>query len=60
MIRAIEALLEKAADIHALPDVYARLMRKLNEPEAPDGDLATIVSLDPVISSRLLRLANGA
>lgn len=35
-------------------------MRKLNEPEASDGDLATIVSLDPVISSRLLRLANGA
>lgn len=60
MTTALRTLLDKAAEIHALPDVYARLVEKLDDPDASNSDLATIVSLDPVISSRLLRIANGA
>lgn len=60
MMAVIRSLLDQAGEIRALPDVYARLVKKLEDPDASDRDLAAIVSLDPVISSRLLRIANGA
>lgn len=43
-----------------LPTIIAELIDVLNNPWSSAGDLARIISVDPVLSSRLLRMVNSA
>lgn len=48
-----------SADILALPEVYGRLAAKLDDPYASNGELGELITLDPGIATRVLRLANS-
>lgn len=44
----------------SLPDVYLRIREMLNDPKAKMADFAKVISTDPNISIRVLRMANSA
>ena len=48
------------AKLISLPDVYFRLRDVLNDPEYCMGDVADVISHDPAMTTRLLRLVNSA
>jgi len=48
------------ATLVSLPDVYIRLREVLDDPEYCLPDVAEVISHDPAITSRLLRLVNSA
>ncbi len=56
-----EALKEvhKAAKLISLPDVYLRLKSILDNPEFNMEDVAEVISKDPALTLRLLRLVNS-
>jgi HD-like signal output (HDOD) protein len=55
----LKALLDKP-DLPTLPDVVIRLYATIDNEESSADDLTCILSEDPAITSRLLRLANSA
>ncbi|GHG01722.1 HDOD domain-containing protein [Thalassotalea marina] len=60
MSKAIEFYVEQAQELCVLPDVYLKLKQKLSEPDATLGEIATLISLEPALSSKLLKIANSA
>ncbi len=56
----IEDLLERSDNLLTLPEVAMRLHSLLNDDTASIADIAEVVSLDPVLTSKLLKLANSA
>lgn len=42
------------------PDVYAKLMEVINHPRSGTNDVAAVLSSDPGLASRLLRIVNSA
>ena len=44
----------------SLPDVYVRLREVMDSDEASMADAAEVISLDPALSARVLRMANSA
>lgn len=49
-----------AVELHTLPEVYTRLSEVIAHPHCSAADIADIVSQDPGLTSRLLKLANSA
>jgi len=47
-------------ELPAFPDVAIRIQKVLNDPNVDAGKVARAVSSDPVISARLLKVANSA
>lgn len=47
-------------ELPAFPDIVRRLQLALADPRTSAGDLVTIIECEPVLSARLLRLANSA
>lgn len=47
-------------DSFALPDACTRIKELLEDPSSTAADIADVVSLDPSLSSKLLKLANSA
>ena len=47
-------------ELPAFPDVALRIKAILEDPEVSAGQVATVVSADPVFSARLLKIANSA
>ncbi|GAA0368213.1 hypothetical protein GCM10009092_35610 [Bowmanella denitrificans] len=47
-------------DSFALPDACTRIKELLEDPSSTASDIAEVVSLDPSLSSKLLKLANSA
>ncbi|MBT1062483.1 HDOD domain-containing protein [Bowmanella sp. Y26] len=47
-------------DSFALPDACTRIKELLEDPSSTATDIANVVSLDPSLSSKLLKLANSA
>jgi len=57
----VRRLLERnLQNIGTLPMIISRLMRVLNDPKSSASDLASIIAMDQVLSSRLLRMVNSA
>ncbi len=56
----MDQLLVDAETLFSLPDVYLRIRETLNDPDAGLADMAAIITLDPALSARFLRMANSA
>lgn len=48
------------ADLLSLPDVYLRLKEVIDDPDSSMADVAKVVSADPALTARLLRIVNSA
>ena len=55
----IRNLLEKIDEISSLPEIYTSINEAINHPMKGMADIANIISSDPGLSSRLLKLANS-
>lgn len=56
----IKNLIFKAKDIVSLPDIYQRLMEKVKSPLCSANDVADVITHDPGLTARLLRVVNSA
>lgn len=50
----------KTAQLFSLPDVYLRLKSLLDDPDYAMGEVAALISLDPAMTLRLLRIVNSS
>lgn len=55
-----DEIVARVTDLTTLPDLYLRVKNVIDDPNASHADLADVLSIDPVISARLLRVANSA
>jgi putative nucleotidyltransferase with HDIG domain len=60
MTQSPKDLINECTEVASLPEVYTKINDAVNSPTASMADIAAIVSEDPGLSSRLLRLANSA
>ena len=51
--------LVNVAELITLPDIYIAIKETIESPESNMNDLAQIISIDPAISTRLLKIANS-
>ncbi|MCC6144886.1 MAG: HDOD domain-containing protein [Candidatus Hydrogenedentes bacterium] len=56
----IDTLLDDVVTLPSLPGTVAQLLGLVEDPNASVGDVADVVSSDPAISLKLLRLVNSA
>ncbi len=56
----IKSLIFKAKDIVSLPDIYQKLMEKVKSPLCSADDVAAVITHDPGLTARLLRVVNSA
>ncbi len=56
----LDALLAEVNKLVSLPDIYYRLEAALDSPNSTINDFATLLSADPDLCARLLRMANSA
>ncbi len=56
----LRALLGRVGQLPAAPEVHARLVRRLRDPNATLTEMAGLVSEDAALSAQVLRLANSA
>ncbi len=54
-----ESLVSQTANLVSLPDIYLRLKAVVDDPESSMVDVANVVSHDPALTARLLRMANS-
>jgi diguanylate cyclase (GGDEF)-like protein len=52
--------LEKAKDLPSVPAVAMEVLRLAREDDADTGELARVVSLDPALAAKILKIANSA
>jgi HD-like signal output (HDOD) protein len=57
---SIDALLDEFTDMVTFPAVYLRAKQLIDDPESSILDLTKVISVDPGITSRVLRLVNSA
>ena len=50
---------EKTDDLPPLPEILQRLKTMIDDPESGVADVAQVIQSDPVLSGRLLKLANN-
>ncbi len=55
-----EDWIAESADLVSLPDVYVRIKAVIDNPKASMADLGEVISYDPGLSARILRIANSA
>lgn len=60
MTISASTLVKNASGIYALPEIYAQLNRKLEDPHASNPQIADIIQLDTGLSSSLLKIVNSA
>ncbi|HPL63058.1 MAG: HDOD domain-containing protein [Syntrophales bacterium] len=60
MISKPEDLLRGYVQVSSLPVVYTRINEAVNNPRSSTSDISKIISDDPGLTSRLLRLVNSA
>ncbi|MCP4688770.1 MAG: HDOD domain-containing protein [Desulfobacterales bacterium] len=56
----VKKLIFKAKDIVSLPDIYQKLMEKVKNPQCSADDVAGVITHDPGLTARLLRVVNSA
>ncbi len=57
---AIDAMISRAGELRSLPSVYQRLNAIINHPHTSIEDIGKVVSEDPALTARVLRLVNSA
>jgi len=55
-----ETLLRRVGDLPALPDMVNKIIAKLNRPNVPASDIARLISYDPGLTTKFLRIVNSA
>ena len=55
-----EALVANVVHLISLPSVYTRLEETLKDPEHTRDDIANVVSIDPALCARILRIINSS
>lgn len=55
-----EALLEKCPDLATLPSVYHKLNEAINSPSCTTGIISRIISQDPILTLKVLKMVNSA
>lgn len=55
-----EAILKKIRDIPSLPEVVNRILAVLGKPNTPASEIAKLISYDPGLTSKVLRMVNSA
>lgn len=55
-----EDLAQQAGEFATLPDIYARIRNTLNDPTSTHTDIADVLSTDPALTARVLKIANSA
>lgn len=53
-----EILVSEVRNLVSLPDVAAQINAMVDDPHATTADMAAIISTDPNLTARLLRIAN--
>jgi len=56
----IEQRLKEVTELVSLPEVYLKLRRLMDDPHSDIYDFAEVVSLDPNLSTRVLKVVNSA
>ncbi len=56
----IEKVIDQVQSIASLPSVYNELVSKINHPNSSAADVAEVISSDPGLTVRLLRIVNSA
>lgn len=57
---SVESIVEEAGELASLPDVYQRLEECINSPESTIEEISQIISADPALAVRILKLSNSA
>jgi HD-like signal output (HDOD) protein len=55
-----QEVVSRVGDLAALPSVYAKVRRLVEDPNSSPDQLSRVIAVDAVITARLLRLANSA
>lgn len=55
-----EALIEKCPDLATLPSVYHKLNEAINSPSCTTGIISRIISQDPALTLKVLKMVNSA
>lgn len=58
--RSYEALLRQVRDLPSLPDMVEKVLKLLESPEIPASEVAKIISYDPGLTTKFLRMVNSA
>lgn len=59
-VEKIQPLLHESLESLSLPDVYIRLREVMQSDDASMADAAEVLSMDPALAARVLRIANSA
>jgi HD-like signal output (HDOD) protein len=54
-----QSLLKESVELLSLPDVYLQLKKVIDSPDSSMADVAEIISYDPALTARLLKLVNS-
>lgn len=57
---AHEIVLKRIRDIPSLPDVVNRILSIISQPNTPASEIARLISYDPGLTSKVLRMVNSA
>jgi HD-like signal output (HDOD) protein len=57
--RCYQALKENQLVLPTLPDISLKIRRAINDPKANNSKIAKVVQMDPVITARLVQIANS-
>jgi HD-like signal output (HDOD) protein len=57
---SVSRLIAQVKAIVSLPDIYQRLMEVIDNPLSSAADVADVISCDPGLTARLLRIVNSA
>lgn len=55
----IHSLVKESVELLSLPDVYLQLKKVIDSPDSSMADVAEIISYDPALTARLLKLVNS-
>jgi len=55
-----EIILKRIRDIPSLPDVVSRILGVISKPTTPASEIARLISYDPGLTSKVLRMVNSA
>ncbi len=56
----IEQRLQEVTELISLPEVYLKVRKLMDDPNSDIYDFAEVISIDPNLTSRVLRVVNSA
>jgi len=60
MVKTAEELVQGVVHLISLPEIYIRANQVLEDPEHTAGQLGDVISHDPALTARILRIVNSA